>query len=100
MKAVTEKELDLDECPKCGGRWYDLGELAKAVKDQAGFQKAIAQGPLRPREGKAICPHCRKHMVNGGLVNELLRVDLCPGCKGFWLDKNELGLLERLLVAL
>lgn len=100
MGPIKEKGLVLDECPKCGGRWFDLGELGQTLKDPAKFQKALAQGPLKPREGKAICPHCHKNMVNGGLLSEFLRADLCPGCRGMWLDKNELGLVERLLAAL
>lgn len=89
--------LKLDECPRCGGRWYDLGELAASVKDPPAFRKAAAAGPLRPRPGRAPCPRCGKPMTNGGLVNEFLRVDLCPACRGFWLDKNEIRLLDSLL---
>ena len=89
--------FDLDECPKCGGRWYDLGELSKSVRATKKFQDAVAKGPLKPKPGVAICPVCHKNMINAGLVHELLRVDLCPSCKGIWLDKNELGLIDRLL---
>jgi len=89
--------ISVDECPKCGGRWYDLGELSKTVKDPKGFTEAVAKGPLKPKPSVAICPSCHKNMVNAGLVHELLRVDLCPVCRGLWLDKGELGLIDRLL---
>lgn len=97
MESVTDRTLKLDECPRCGGRWYDMGELAVSVKDQPAFRKATAGGPIKPRPGDAMCPHCHKAMTNGGLVNEFLRADFCPACRGFWLDKSEIRLLDALL---
>lgn len=78
-------------CPKCGGRWYNLESAPK-------LKMALAKGPIKPREGKAICPACRKNMTNVGLVNEFLRADLCGTCGGVWLDKNEIPLLDKLLL--
>jgi len=89
--------IALEECPRCGGRWYDLGELASSVKDPPAFRKATAMGPLKPRPGQAYCPRCRKPMTNGGLVSEFLRVDQCETCRGAWLDKNEIRLLDTLI---
>lgn len=75
-------------CARCGGRWFK--ELPQKAR------QALATGPLKPKQGKLECPVCRKPMVSGGLVNELLRADFCGDCKGLWLDKAEIGLLERL----
>ena len=91
------KGFGIDECPECGGRWYDLGELEKLSKDPAKFKEKSAEGPSRPRESERECPRCRKKMVNGGLISEFLRVDLCESCKGIWLDKNEVHLVDKLL---
>ncbi len=99
MEEKTVDGVTIDECPRCGGRWYDLGELGRSSKDPYKFQKASEGGLHKPRPGRALCPHCSNAMVNGGLISELLRVDACPGCKGMWLDKNELGLVDRLLQA-
>ncbi len=97
MDAKTVNGVAIDECPKCGGRWYDMGELGKSVANPEKFAQ-IKDSPLfRPRAGERLCPHCNKKMTNGGLVNEFLRVDMCEGCKGFWLDKNEIALLDKLL---
>lgn len=97
MERVKDRALSLDECPRCGGRWYDFGELEASVKDPAAFRAAAAAGPIKSRPGDAMCPHCHQAMTNGGLVNEFLRADFCPACKGFWLDKNEIRLLDSLL---
>ncbi|MEK7859688.1 MAG: zf-TFIIB domain-containing protein [Elusimicrobiota bacterium] len=100
MDQKTVDGVAIDECPRCGGRWYDLGELGRSMKDPYRFQKAAeGGGVIKPRPGSALCPHCAKTMINGGLINEFLRVDLCQGCRGMWLDKNEIGLVGRLLQA-
>jgi len=87
----------IDECPECGGRWYDLGELEKASRDPAKFKEKAQAGPLRPRPSARNCPRCLQSMVNGGLISEFLRVDACEACKGIWLDKNEIRLVDTLL---
>lgn len=89
--------LELDECPKCGGRWFDEGELEGSVIDPAAFKRDGGVKLTGPKPGKAICPKCHENMVNGGLVNPLLLVDQCAKCKGVWLDKNEIPLLDRLI---
>lgn len=98
MEEIVAGDMTLDECPKCKGRWYDFDELARVVADPAAFSAAVAKGPLRPRKGEAKCPVCLEDMLNGGLGNELLRVDQCPG-HGFWLDANELRLLNTLMAS-
>lgn len=90
--------MDLDECPKCGGRWFDLGELERAVIDPAAFKREGGVALLSPKPGKAVCPHCHGSMTSGGLLNPLLRVDHCVKCAGVWLDKNEIPVLDRLIV--
>ena len=96
MDEIVAGDMTLEECPKCKGRWYDFDELAKTVADPAAFTAAVAKGPLRPRQGQAKCPVCLEDMMNGGFGNELLRVDQCAG-HGFWLDANELRLLNTLM---
>lgn len=98
MESIQAGDMVLDECPKCHGRWYDFDELAKVVQNPAAFSEAVAKGPLKPRKGDAKCPVCLDDMLNGGLGHELVRVDQCPG-HGFWLDSNELRLLDKLLAS-
>ena len=87
----------IDECPECGGRWYDLSELEKVSKDPEKFRKAQECGLKRTRPSERDCPRCRRKLVNGGLISELLRVDCCETCRGIWLDKNEIALVDKLL---
>ena len=89
--------FSVDECPECGGRWYDSGEIEKVLKNSDKLRAAIDGGLLKPRPSERICPRCRGKLTNGGLLSEFLRVDLCPSCRGFWLDKGESALVEKLL---
>lgn len=98
MEAIAVGDIHVDECPQCKGRWYDFDELIRTVSNPAAFQEAVAKGPLRAREGEAKCPVCLENMMNGGFGSDLLRVDQCPG-HGFWLDANELRLLDKLLAS-
>lgn len=98
MDHVQAGDLHLDECPKCKGRWYDFDELARTVANAGAFQAAVAKGPLKPRKGEAKCPVCLEDMMNGGFGSEFVRVDQCAG-HGFWLDANELRLLDKMLAS-
>jgi Zn-finger nucleic acid-binding protein len=90
--------LKVDECPECHGRWYDAGELAPCCSEPDKLEAIIhGEGLDRPRASERACPICVGKLTNGGLVNPLLRVDFCQKCRGFWLDRNEIALLDRLL---
>lgn len=91
------KGFTVEECPRCGGRWFDAGELESVAKEPAKLRESIDAGLIKPRPSERICPRCRGTLTNGGLINQFLRVDLCPRCRGFWLDKNEIGLVDKLL---
>lgn len=91
--------VQVDECPRCKGRWYDYDELAKCVKDRSRLEAALAKGPIRPRPGSAKCPRCLADMQNGGLGGEFLRVDQCSA-HGIWLDESEVRLIDKALDAL
>lgn len=93
-----ENGIHVDECPKCKGRWFDFDELAKIVADPGAFTRAVAKGPLKPRQGTAKCPVCLEDMINGGFGSEFVRVDQCAG-HGFWLDESELRLLDKVLAS-
>ncbi|MFH1724855.1 MAG: zf-TFIIB domain-containing protein [Elusimicrobiota bacterium] len=104
-KFIDINEIDsglgcmIDECPECGGRWFDLGELEKIAEHPEKLREAIESGPIKPRESERECPRCENKLVNAGLINQFLRADFCAQCSGIWLDKHELTLVDKLLAA-
>lgn len=97
MESVTlENGVEADQCPKCKGQWFDHGELAGASSDPEKVTRALAEAPIKPRDGAANCPRCLRPMVNGGLGSEFIRVDRCAA-HGIWLDAGEQRLLSKIL---
>jgi Zn-finger nucleic acid-binding protein len=118
-------DLVLDACRRCGGIWFDRGEVARLRKYQplalwkkitppaeafrgpchgcgALMDRNAARCPACARENVIACPVCgpgvslRRHAR--------LELDACDRCHGVWFDAVELariwnGRLEKLLVA-
>lgn len=98
---------EIDKCSACSGSFYDYGELGNIVtlvgiyRDiELGDEKEIETLPpprlnlsdLREREDH-LCPSDNTKMNRedfGGIT-----ADVCPSCKGVWLDKGELVHLKR-----
>ena len=85
-------DVEVDVCRQCGGMWLDRGEVAAlaAMPDAELAELRAMQGdaPIQPRKTKLKCPACP------GVLEEktigLVRVDFCPRCQGFHLDRGEL----------
>jgi len=84
--------FDLDVCPTCQGVWFDRGEITKASKDpeveRLILQYAAGASTLScPRDGHAMA---RRPVGEASL-------DVCPGCKGVWMDAGEMETAVRTL---
>jgi Zn-finger nucleic acid-binding protein len=99
---VTKRaELSYDVCEKCGGLWFDRGELDKMAFQITGSiefcsneETPIAQRPCR------ICPRCDGFELSRVrfLGETDIVLDHCRNCGGFWLDGGELNLIDQELV--
>jgi Zn-finger nucleic acid-binding protein len=96
LNEVAVSGVTVDECPECGGRWYDAGELEAVAKSPEKLRASV-ENTIDERASERPCARCGGGMKNRGLINRMLRVDFCPACRGFWVDKNELHLIDRLL---
>jgi len=92
MKEHEVGEATLDVCGKCGGQFFDSGEMFSAfgIKADPSYWD-------RPETGGAVkdsaihCPRC-EHMMLGQDVKyetEHVEIDRCRDCGGIWLDKGE-----------
>jgi len=87
---VFGPEMEVDTCPKCGGIWFDPGELSRAIGRPLG--KYLTEHIGTKSESQLVCPRC------GGLMDleyaEDVEVDSCIKCGGAWLDKDEVEKLR------
>jgi Zn-finger nucleic acid-binding protein len=110
-------ELVLDFCRRCGGIWFELGEVQRLKRHEprALWDRVRQQrDPFRmqchnchsPMERNAAtcptcdwrnaidCPGCQQAMEPQ--VHEGLRLDVCRQCKGDWFDRDELAAIWNL----
>jgi len=101
--------VEIDECPGCGGVFLDAGELKKiqsaARSTQSNalpptqIQRVYARGRERaeqvPDAPTLTCPSCGGEMASRdwGFGTEVT-IDTCLECFGVWLDYTELETLE------
>jgi len=89
--------LMLDQCKACGGVWFDRWELYfvtdRSIKDLEAVDSAAFSAPVAPHPLKGNCPRCEKELarfIDPNLPKDAL-IERCPGCKGLWLNRGELG---------
>jgi Zn-finger nucleic acid-binding protein len=95
--------IQIDECPSCGGTWFDRDEL-RLAKDQADpdlnwmdFELWQHQDRFKVLEKKTVCPKCRVDMVAIDYDDTKVEIDHCLLCEGVWLDAGE---FEKIIAAL
>ncbi|GMR04357.1 MAG: hypothetical protein BMS9Abin23_0253 [Thermodesulfobacteriota bacterium] len=95
-KATYGRVLLLDQCPECGGLWFDQWELYFLKDSEAQRLDALNLADLYaanpPARGTKRCPSCGAGLADfndPGLPPDadILR---CPDCSGLWLNRGEL----------
>ncbi|MEX0654301.1 MAG: zf-TFIIB domain-containing protein [Phycisphaeraceae bacterium] len=82
---TREQGVDLDQCPRCKGLWFDGEELEQVLPTAARELRV----PSDATETDRPCPHCRTPLHAFNYPQTLVRVDVCPHCHGLWLDPRE-----------
>jgi Zn-finger nucleic acid-binding protein len=96
--AMTPKNIgpvEIDECSKCKGVWFDKNELrrAKDAEDSdlnwKDFEIWKHKDQFKAKPSLLKCPVCKTatHAINYG--SNHIEIDYCPTCKGTWLEKGE-----------
>src|SRR3954447_14864205 len=96
--AELEKEIvydvEVDVCRQCGGIWLDRGEIAAVaayrdtVLDELRTINKVGAASVATKSKKLRCPACPGTLEEK--VVGAVRVDFCPKCQGFHLDRGEL----------
>jgi Zn-finger nucleic acid-binding protein len=92
MKEKHLGESVLDVCGKCGGQFFDTGEMfgAFGIKaDPSYWDRPETGGSVR--DGELHCPVCHTHMLVQDIKHESekVEIDRCGKCGGIWLDQGE-----------
>ena len=86
--------LEIDECPDCGGVWFDPEELDKFLDAKVRLAEAPEGAVARAAEVDAEgggCPRCASPLSRQpARSNPHLNVDVCGRCGGTWVDGAEL----------
>lgn len=116
-RADGSAALTLDHCARCGGMWFELGEVQRLsferpeslwsripVRDEPHRAQCHSCRALLDRDApecagcgaktRLDCPACGTRML---LVREkALTLDVCKRCKGVWFDHHELDEIWKL----
>lgn len=85
----------LDQCPECGGIWFDRLELFKAKQGEADKIELLNAENLRTstaiKNQELLCPKDRVKLdrFNDPLFPKDIVIARCPVCSGFWLNRGE-----------
>lgn len=85
-------------CPACGGAFFDHGELESIVqivdifKDIRLLEEEIDTVSRHEKERILLCPECTVELDPKEIAGEI--IDICPECRGIWLDKGEIIALK------
>jgi len=97
LRPINIKEarnIEVDVCDKCGGVFYDYGELVNFFGSYFNYSNIMKN--MQPVSSDLLCPACQLQMQGLYRKDVNLTIDHCPTCKGFWLDKGELETLLSL----
>jgi Zn-finger nucleic acid-binding protein len=112
--------LTLDYCPRCGGLWFDRGEVGHLARREQSIVHHLVLEPrdrIRPpcqgchapldreaekcaacgRGNVLACPVCDRAMERRPTAG--LMLDVCTHCQGVWFDNAELSAIWRLNLA-
>lgn len=110
-------ELELDHCRRCGGVWFELGEIQRLRRQPSrAFWNRVSS---HPPDARALCHSCHTPIDRNadtcsgcGARNTIdcpvceqpleaqtyqnVRLDVCKSCRGVWFDHAELAAIWKL----
>lgn len=109
LRPIVYEGITIETCDACQGEWLDREELGKIVRLReerfdSEEMRAIAESTtitgvkLERADRDLACPKCEQttDAVNYGGDTGIL-IDRCTGCRGIWLDKDELEKIQMLV---
>ena len=104
MRQQSCYDILLDTCDRCGGIWFDEGEMGRLMRcERAALLDVDEQviPEIKRKEGhvsRRACPDClvplERYLYQHSSPIEL---DACPRCNGVWVDDRELAKIQSWL---
>ena len=99
LEELHAQGASIDRCGKCGGTFFDQGEMFAAVgrtADASFWDRPETVGRLR--DGKLKCARCGGRMLLQDVRHDAIdvEIDRCPQCAGIWLDAGEADKLQAI----
>jgi uncharacterized protein len=95
---VRIEDVDVDQCDRCGGIWFDAHELERVLRRE-NVEPLLKHGPVHPGDDdrRGRCPRCKGegHLVRVASPRAGVHIDTCAVCGGKWLDGGEFDVLRR-----
>jgi uncharacterized protein len=91
----------LDQCPGCGGIWFDKLELYELKQGQADSLEAlnvdILRSPSLIENSELTCPrdHAKLIQFIDPYFPKEIIIERCPVCDGLWLNRGELTKYQK-----
>jgi uncharacterized protein len=105
IETRTFEGVNVEECPQCGGLWFDKGEFRKA-KDASepdlswlDFDLWSDHESMKADWSSRECPLCGKNMASISYAGTEVMVEYCTEEHGIWLDKGEFQAIIEALEA-
>lgn len=101
---VLADDLTSYHCSKCEGDWlsgdrYQTWQTAQTPANFANTQLVLNETvtPSATDDKAALCPECRRYLSRVKIpVNNPFYLERCPECNGFWCDRQEWNILQKL----
>ncbi|TWU04700.1 TFIIB-type zinc ribbon-containing protein [Stieleria varia] len=84
-KSLRPSKVAIDVCPSCHGAWFDADEMP----DVLSVATADLAPPSDSRPSLRMCPKGCHRMRAFHYPQTDVLIDMCPQCKGLWLDHGE-----------
>lgn len=100
VRSISCDDIDVQICPACGGIWLDSQQVSR-FSESAGSGD-VDQDPftIPVLNSTLACPRCdgAPPLYLVGLTGEPeLKLDICQGCHGLFVDPDEIQAIKRYL---
>lgn len=104
LQVVNLKGVNIHECLKCKGKWFERNELMMVKNKADGSLRWLDFDPFgKDAEELSIvsvgkqCPQCAKEMQSLTYTQSKVIIEKCQSCEGVWLSHGELAKIIRYL---